>query len=57
MLRNSDPEPGGKVRLSKVDNFLALGRDGDCGNGTVQLPSCCFIDKPLEPGLFNALYI
>src|SRR5262249_30360258 len=54
-LRNSDPEPGGIKRLSKVDNFLALGRDSECGNGTVQLPSRCLVDKPLERRLLESV--
>jgi hypothetical protein len=53
MLRNGDPEPGGIVWLTKVDNFLALGCDGDCGNGTVQLTSRRLIDKPLERRLLE----
>ena len=55
VLRSGDPEPGGVVRLSKVDNFLAISRDSDCGNGTVQLPSRCLIDKPLERRLLESV--
>jgi hypothetical protein len=55
MPRDGDPEPSGIVRLSKVDNFLARGRDSDCGNGTVQLPSRCLIDKPLERRLLETV--